>query len=434
MVQVLKGIKKASGSQSLQTKARTTFTSNASFGKFPEHYSEIIFVVIHSRFIFHRLLTPENSTVTRQSRQAAKKKKIQNRNDYLTSISDDVTSLRGGPDDDDNTVGGEAFADRDDISNLPSYKGWNAKYKLPIISMSIKSVHKNDVMITTEIRHIKHTRNLIFDSEHEAMEFVQMIEVQKEAEHERSRIKLQHALGGLKIISGEEVTLLVEIVSASDVPIADLKSSDPFVICSINDREVHRTDFISKNLNPVWTINTGSLFLLTLPTKELFMSDGLLCEVADFDTLGNNETLGAVHIPPKTLYEAKGQRMTFKLKKLPHGQVDNAKCSLSVRVRHATTNDKKFMRELKESNIRKVKTTKIPANAGGKGELRSIVERVRKTERQHDGSLIKKVRITSSFQLQPFQSFLFLIIFVPHYCSTVHDQVLIQNGKVKRNG
>jgi C2 domain len=368
------------------------FTSSVSFGKFHEHYFETIFVVTHSCVFLHRLLTPENSNVTRQSRQAAKKKMVQNRNNNLNSLSDDVTSVRGGPDDDDNTVGGEAFADRDDISNLPSYKGWNAKYKLPINSMSIKSVHKNDVMITTEIRHIKHTRNLIFDSEQEAIEFVQKIEMQKQAEHERSRVKLQHALGGLKITPGEEVTLLVEIVSASDLPIADLKSSDPFVICFINDREVHRTDFISKNLNPVWTINTGSLFLFSLPTKELFMNDGLMCEVVDFDTLGNNEILGAIHIPPKTLYEATGQRMTFKLQKLPHSQVDRCKGSLSVRVRHATTNDKIFMKEFKLSNPRKAKTTKILANAGGKGELRSLVERVRKTEKQLDGTFIKKVK------------------------------------------
>jgi hypothetical protein len=339
--------------------------------------------------IFNSLLVPENAATRRDAKKSAKAKKAQNGLIVLDPATEEISVLNGG-DDDDSTVAG-AFADKDDISNLQSYEGWRAKYKLPINTVSIKSVHKKDVLIITEYGHVKHSRDLIFDSEQAANEFAQMIEMQKEAGQDRAKIKLRHALGGLKITPSEELTLLVEIVSGTDLPVADLSSSDPFVVCFFNDRVVHRTDFVSKNLNPVWTVKTGSLFLLTVTTKELFMSDGLMCEVADFDKLGSNEILGAIILPPKFLYEAKGERTTYKLQKSPHGAKDYGKGSLSVRVRHATPNDKQFMKELEESNPKKGKQSKPLAGAGGKSDLRSLVERVKKTEKLPNGATIKKV-------------------------------------------
>lgn len=344
----------------------------------------------HSRIWIHffSLLTAENAA-TRRIKNLVKAKKDQNDPIALNPMTEEISELNGG-DDDVSTVAG-AFADKDDISKLPSYEGWRAKYKLPINAVSIKSVHKKDVLIITEYGPVKHSRDLIFDSEEEANEFAQVINMQKEAEQDRAKIKIKHALGGLKITHSEELTLLVEIVSGTDLPVADLSSSDPFVVCFFNGKEVHRTEYISKNLNPVWTVKTGSLFLLTVTSKELFMSDGLMCEVADFDKLGFNEVLGAIFLPPKFLYEAKGQRMTYKLQKSPHGAKDYGKGSLSVRVRHATANDKQFMKELKESNPKKGKESKPHAGAGRKSDVRSLVERNKKTEKHPHGVKIKKV-------------------------------------------
>lgn len=69
---------------------------------------------------------------------------------------------------------------------------------------------------------------------------------------------------------------------------------------------------ISSSLEPIWTLKTGSLFLVEIPAKELFESHGLHCDVMDYD-VGRDEKLGQCTIHPKTLYEANGERMVFPL-------------------------------------------------------------------------------------------------------------------------
>jgi Ca2+-dependent lipid-binding protein len=41
------------------------------------------------------------------------------------------------------------------------------------------------------------------------------------------------------------VNILVEIVSATDLPIADMKSTDPYIVVYLGKQEVHRTKPIS---------------------------------------------------------------------------------------------------------------------------------------------------------------------------------------------
>ncbi len=48
-----------------------------------------------------------------------------------------------------------------------------------------------------------------------------------------------------KSASGK-IQLLIEIVSALNVPVGDLFSSDPYVIVRMGDKEVHRTDYIPR--------------------------------------------------------------------------------------------------------------------------------------------------------------------------------------------
>lgn len=66
-------------------------------------------------------------------------------------------------------------------------------------------------------------------------------------------------------------------------------------------------------LDPIWTVKTGSLFIIKLTVEELLTSNGLTCEVMDFDKFGANDKLGLVTVPPKVLYDAKGERLEFHL-------------------------------------------------------------------------------------------------------------------------
>lgn len=68
------------------------------------------------------------------------------------------------------------------------------------------------------------------------------------------------------------------------------------------------------SLDPIWTVKTGSLFLLKLTVEELFTSNGLICEAMDFDKFGGNDKLGLITIPPKVLFEAKGERLEYDLR------------------------------------------------------------------------------------------------------------------------
>ena len=81
----------------------------------------------------------------------------------------------------------------------------------------------------------------------------------------------------------------------------------------------------SYSLDPIWTIKTGGLFLLKLTTEELFTSNGLVCEVMDFDKFGGNDKLGLFTVPPKVLFEAQGERLEYDL--LPSKGAENVSVS-----------------------------------------------------------------------------------------------------------
>jgi hypothetical protein len=75
--------------------------------------------------------------------------------------------------------------------------------------------------------------------------------MQKEREERRAAAKLKASLGSDQVALHRELTLLVEIVSAWDLPISDISatgkgSSDPYVQCFLNGKEVHRTKHISQ--------------------------------------------------------------------------------------------------------------------------------------------------------------------------------------------
>jgi hypothetical protein len=50
----------------------------------------------------------------------------------------------------------------------------------------------------------------------------------------------------LELNASSELSLLVEIVSATDLPIADISSTDPYIIVYMGQQEIHRTKPISK--------------------------------------------------------------------------------------------------------------------------------------------------------------------------------------------
>lgn len=124
-------------------------------------------------------------------------------------------------------------------------KGWDTKYKFPISCMSIKGTSKAGVFLNIELGPIKQTRQLIFKSKEEAEDFCSVVEHELKLEKERGEAKLRVAFAG-KALPKEEVTFLLEIVSAWNLPAGDLFSSDPYVMVMSGGKEIHRTKYLAK--------------------------------------------------------------------------------------------------------------------------------------------------------------------------------------------
>lgn len=292
------------------------------------------------------------------------------------------------------------------IDSGASIEGWKAKYRLPIKMVSIRGTHKHSVIVQVDLGKKKQVREMIFVSLQEAEKFHAMVEEQLALESERAEQKMNVAIGNTKSIRlDEEVTFLFEIVSGWDLPIGDFKSSDPYVSCIFEGEEVHRTDYISKTLDPIWTVSNGSLFLFRTVIQSLFRSDGLLCIVYDFDKVGGNKRLGAVMIPPRSIYNAKGERLEFKLGP-PPGKTDEVSGYIAVRVRRATQNDIDFLDEIKQSG----KSFRFPGrnvesetdSKGGASNIASILTRRSRIARTGQNAGKKEVSLWYEFAPRTF--------------------------------
>lgn len=157
-----------------------------------------------------------------------------------------------------------------------------------------------------------------------------------------------------------EIQLLIEIVSATNLPVADrLKhSTDPYVIVYLGQQEIHRTQFISRTINPVWTVATGCFCLLSIGAQDFFQaSNGLTFVIKDKDTLSASDDLGRVSVPQSTLLQLTGEeRVALPLNILKAHKFKPSKTStdrgvvflptLYFRARPATKEDRRFMKKI----------------------------------------------------------------------------------------
>jgi hypothetical protein len=261
------------------------------------------------------------------------------------------TSIKDShPDDDDDDMSVNYDSSVDSVQKAQVadhggkvYEGWKPKYSFPINGITIRLQQKRTVHVLISFQNIKQERDAIFDTIDDATKFCQEVERQKRLEAERQQGRLRVALGDIKLPKFEKITLLFEIVSGYDLPIGDFTSSDPYVIAMLGFQEVHRTSHLEKTLNPIWTLATGSLFSLTVESERFFVADGMQFLVKDFDQFGKDEVLGLVHVNPRILYLANGERMEFKLEPPVGSKQVDVPGYLVLRCRRATAYDIKFM-------------------------------------------------------------------------------------------
>jgi C2 domain len=156
--------------------------------------------------------------------------------------------------------------------------------------------------------------------------FCQTIERMKVLEQERAQRQLDQfkleavspsagtdTVASPSAVSNERIEILVEIVSATNLPISDLVATDAYIVVRFGTKEIHRTGVISNNLSPIFTLPTGSLFLLSYTPEEFFKqgTSGLSFTIKDYDTVGANDILGSVHVTLQELLKGTGQRTPY---------------------------------------------------------------------------------------------------------------------------
>lgn len=340
----------------------------------------------------------------------------------------------GDDDDDDMSVSDDSVdsAQRAQVSDHggKEYPGWKPKYSFPVSGTTIRLQQKRTVHVLISYQNVKQERDAVFDTIEDAKKFCQEIERQKRLEKERQQGRLRAALGDIQLPKNEKITLLFEIVSGFDFPVGDFSSSDPFVTAMLGFQEVHRTAHLEKTLNPIWTLKTGSLFLLTVESETLFVEDGMKFIVKDFDQLGKDEVLGLVHVNPRLLYRSKGERMEFKLQP-PIGSKDKEVPGyLVLRCRRATEYDIKFMAE-----YARTKGAKGVAAYEHPHTTTNLVKTMTTWNRKKDkDGTIKVSFVLTSIEcncLLPMSKLLLLILST---CSIVSDLVQIRSESSKLNG
>ncbi len=198
-----------------------------------------------------------------------------------------------------------------------------------------------------------------------------------------------------------EIQLLIEIISATHLPIADRtkKSTDPFVVVYLGNEEIHRTRHIPRTLNPIWTIDSGCLCLLSTSAQDFFRATaGVTLVVKDNDRIKANDSLGTVSIPQSTLLQSTGkERIALPLQVLKahkyYSKRDRVlQPTVYIRARPATTEDRKFMKQI--FSVQKRKLLGVYADQTFVGPQRDRVNTLRRESKVVDG--VRKVRNTDS--------------------------------------
>jgi len=146
----------------------------------------------------------------------------------------------------------------------------------------------------------------------------------------------------------DTIDLLVEIVSACNLPAADKRSkkSDPYVRILDGNKVLHKTRHITKTLNPVWTLSQGCFFLYRAGVEEYFETGDLVFEVRDWDAVGKDTTLGIVALDKQSIMKQKGARKEYEINLTSEFSAPNDEpVMLALRFREATEEDINFMSE-----------------------------------------------------------------------------------------
>jgi Ca2+-dependent lipid-binding protein len=216
-------------------------------------------------------------------------------------------------------------------------KPWSVQRELRVEDIEILKGSSKVVEVKVGTGQDTVVRDFKFHNSPDAETFENGLAKVKELEKERSRKQIASykesaralnstkALNTTKKLTGgdaghnpatlEEINLLVEIVSAVNLPKADIGgAADPYCIVTMAGKEIHRTKVIKQNLQPIWTLETGSMFVI-LSTPEVFFasSSGISFAIKDYDIAGAHDLLATVSVPLNVALDSTGDRTEYSM-------------------------------------------------------------------------------------------------------------------------
>ena len=287
---------------------------------------------------------------------------------FFTGISRNKSEGATDQENDDESV---MISFKEETHDAAQDQGWRPKYKVPIQLFNIVERRNRSVFVKFESKTSSTRQEFVFDSELDLSNFCAAIKANKTLAEERLKAQVEGALRDINLKKDEELILLFDICSGSDLPRSDIaKNSDPYVTVKFNGKKIHKTDYIPNQANPIWTLRTGALFIWKVDALALFQSEkGLVFEVKDYDAFHFNEILGTFNIDARTLYKCNGERREFALKPAAGGR-DFGHGKISLRVRRATEHDIVFMENYNE---RRKPVTSPVSNIKAGSALKNII-------------------------------------------------------------
>ena len=90
--------------------------------------------------------------------------------------------------------------------------------------------------------------------------------------------------------------------------------SDPYVVVEDGETTLQVTSVVNNTRNPVWTLSTGSLFLIETNVYDFFAKSAQLkFIVKDSDAIPDDDVIGTVLVNKTDLIKGTGERQDYEL-------------------------------------------------------------------------------------------------------------------------
>lgn len=255
---------------------------------------------------------------------------------------------------DDDSVSTIGFRGVDDFRRAPPIVNdgsqWQLKLSIPLSKISLRR-DKSKSKCFAEFNFGQQKKHILLhlSNEEESRSFLHFI---KSLKSRLVKVATKEIETDRYSISPSEVSspirFLAEIISATDLKAVNGATSDPYVVVKYGGEKIHTTSVIYKRVDPIWTIDTKSLFIFTLDPGDYHMNE-IMFEVRDKETFVTGSTLGQAILPNQRIVKARGERIELKLKHLQLGK--DAQGCLAVRCRRAKASDVEFIENLEKKKL-----------------------------------------------------------------------------------